>query len=327
MILICFGTRPEWLKVKPLVAKLNCKLLFTGQHTDLLKDVPFDFKLTLSSENYKERLNFVIGECLREFPNTEEFSHVLVQGDTATAFGCALAAFNQGTKVIHLEAGLRTRDLNNPFPEEGYRQMISRISSINLCPTDLARYNLESEGINGSYVVGNTVLDNLLPYKDKCKYGNKVLVTLHRRENHGNMAEWFQEISNLASEYPLLEFVLPLHPNPEVIRHKDLLKNVNVIAPMEHESLLNLLSECLLCITDSGGIQEEASFLNKKCIVCRLVTERSEGLETGHIILCKSPDLLTQCFYNIINDYEIQSECPFGDGHSSQKIKELLNEF
>mgnify|MGYP003138866453 CR=1 FL=1 len=210
----------------------------------------------------------------------------MVQGDTATSFGCALAAFNQGTKVIHLEAGLRTRDLNNPFPEEGYRQMISRISSINLCPTDLARYNLESEGINGSYVVGNTVLDNLLPYKDKCKYGNKVLVTLHRRENHGNMAEWFQEISNLASEYPLLEFVLPLHPNPEVIRHKDLLKNVNVIAPMEHESL-----------------------------------------ETGHIILCKSPDLLTQCFYNIINDYEIQSECPFGDGHSSQKIKELLNEF
>ena len=322
-ILLCFSTRPEWLKIKPLIKKLdNYKLLFTGQHPDLLKDIKVDYKITISeSEN---RLDQLISDCITQFPNGD-FDSVLVQGDTASAFACAIAAFNRQKKIIYLEAGLRSYDLNHPYPEEAYRQMIARISDVNLCPTELSRDNLISEKVNGiCHVVGNTVLDNLLPYKEKCEYTNKVLVTLHRRENHHWMSEWFEEINNIAKNNPELEFILPIHPNPNVQKHKHILTNINVVDPLSHEELLDILVKVKFVISDSGGLQEEGSFFNKKVIVCRKTTERPEGIETGHLYMCETPSDLTLLFELINKNYIVNNTCPYGDGESSQKIKEIL---
>jgi UDP-N-acetylglucosamine 2-epimerase (non-hydrolysing) len=325
MILLCFGTRPEWLKIKPLLSKLKSyKLLFTGQHMDLLKDIQVDYKININNNN--SRLDQIIADCLLQFPNGD-FDSVLVQGDTASAFGCALAAFHQCKKIYYLEAGLRSYNLEHPYPEEGYRQMISRLSHVNFCPTNLSKNNLTNEKTNGEcFVVGNTILDNLLEYKEKCTYANKVLVTLHRRENHHLMEKWFVEIDKLAKKYPNLEFILPIHPNPNVIRHKNLLQNVKVVEPLKYKDLLNLLVECKLVITDSGGLQEEGSFFNKKVIVCRKTTERPEAINTNHLHLCLSPSSLENIFDNLVIDYIINEDCPYGDGFSSDRIIKIINE-
>jgi UDP-N-acetylglucosamine 2-epimerase (non-hydrolysing) len=255
------------------------------------------------------------------------FDSVMVQGDTASAFACAIAAFNRQKKIYYLESGLRSYDLNHPYPEEGYRQMISRISDVNFCPTELSKQNLIKENVSGiCHVVGNTVLDNLLPYKDKCEYTNKVLVTLHRRENHHWMDEWFNKINNIAKENPDLEFILPIHPNPNVQKHKHILTNVNVIEPLTHSELLNILVKCKLVISDSGGLQEEGSFFNKKVIVCRKTTERPEGIDTGHLHICETPNQLYPLFNLVNNNYKINVDCPYGDGKSSQKIISKINE-
>lgn len=326
MILLCFGTRPEWLKIKPLIKELdNYKLLFTGQHPDLLKDIKVDYKININ-EN-QNRLDQVISDCLLQFPEGE-FDSVLVQGDTASAFACAIAAYHRKKKIIYLEAGLRSYDFDHPYPEEGYRQMIARLSDINLCPTEISKQNLINEKVKGNcYVVGNTVLDNLLPYKDKCEYTNKVLVTLHRRENHYQMDKWFIEVNKLAKNNPDLEFILPIHPNPNVQKHKHLLTKVQVIEPLEHSELLEILVKCKLVVSDSGGLQEEGSFFNKKVIVCRQATERPEAIETGHLYLCNSPKDLNYLFENLINNSYIYENCPYGDGKSSYKIKKIINDY
>ena len=324
-ILICFGTRPEWLKVKPLLETLNnYQLLFTGQHVDLLKDVCTDYKIKIN-EN-KNRLDQLVSDCLLQFPEGD-FDSVLIQGDTASAFACAVAAFHRKKTIYYLEAGLRSYNLGHPYPEEGYRQMISRISDVNLCPTSLSKGNLLNELASGnSYVVGNTVLDNLLPYKEKCEYGNKVLVTLHRRENHEHMSEWFEAVNDLAKQNSELEFILPLHPSPNVQRHKHLLNHINVLDPLPHSMLLDILVKSKLVISDSGGLQEEASFFNKKVIVCRQTTERPEGKNSGHLIMCQSPQELCGIFNNLEDNYEIKEKCPYGDGKSSIKVKKILDE-
>ena len=136
-ILLCFGTRPEWLKIKPLIRELdNYKLLFTGQHPDLLKDIKVDYRITISESN--NRLDQLISDCITQFPEGD-FNSVLVQGDTASAFACAIAAFNRQKKIVYLESGLRSYNLNHPYPEEAYRQMISRISDVNLCLKKIER--------------------------------------------------------------------------------------------------------------------------------------------------------------------------------------------
>jgi UDP-N-acetylglucosamine 2-epimerase (non-hydrolysing) len=325
MILLCFGTRPEWLKIKPLIKKLtNYKLLFTGQHIDLLNNLKVDYRIQIN--NNSNRLDQIIADCLLQFPN-EGYDSVLVQGDTASAFACALAAFNRNKKIYYLEAGLRSYNLEHPYPEEAYRQMISRLSDINFCPTSLSKQNLNNEKVNGEcYVVGNTILDNLVEYKNICKYKDKILITLHRRENHFWINEWFIKIDNLAKKYSHLEFVLPIHPNPNVIKHRDLLKNVKVVEPLPYDQLIELLIDCKLIITDSGGLQEEGSFFNKKVIVCRKTTERPEGINTGHLHLCPSPDNLENIFDNLIARYSINSECPYGDGYSSERVAKIINE-
>lgn len=325
-ILVCLGTRPEWLKIKPLINcldKINYDLFFTGQHEDLLKDINFDYNVDIINNN--NRLDDIISSCMINFPS-EKYDYVLVQGDTGSALGCALAGYNRKIKIIHLEAGLRTYDLEHPYPEESYRQIISRISSINLCPTDISYNNLLNEKVSGkTLIVGNTVLDNLVDLKEKSNYGIDVLVTLHRRENHDIMDKWFLELNLLSEKYPELNFILPIHPNPNVKKHEHILnKKIKVIDPLTHTDLINTLLNCRFVITDSGGIQEEATFLNKKSIVCRKTTERPEGIGSGHLFLCNETKDLQGLVYIINNDYYINSECPYGDGKSSKKIIEIL---
>jgi UDP-N-acetylglucosamine 2-epimerase len=204
--------------------------------------------------------------------------------------------------------------------------MISRISNINFTPTEISAENLSKERVSGSvYVVGNTVLDNLT----KCGYGvygNKIIVTIHRRENHDIIHEWFSEINKLAIQYPYYEFILPIHPNPNVRKHINLLTDVNVVEPMHHDKLIQILKDCRLIITDSGGLQEEGSFFNKKVIVCRKTTERPEGIATGHLHMCQSPAQLHQLFYDIEKYPFINEKCPYGDGNSSEIVKKIINE-
>jgi UDP-N-acetylglucosamine 2-epimerase (non-hydrolysing) len=202
-ILICFGTRPEWLKIKPLIKIMDrseYKLFFTGQHEDLLKEVDVDYKATIKEGS--NRLDEVVKGCL-DLPEGE-FRGVMVQGDTASAFACAIGAYHRGFRIYYLEAGLRSKSLKHPYPEEGYRQMIARISDVNFAPTQMAMVNLfEEKSLGDTWLVGNTVLDNLVDLAEPT-YGNKVLVTLHRRENHPIMHEWFKEVNDLAGQYPEL---------------------------------------------------------------------------------------------------------------------------
>lgn len=325
-ILLCFGTRPEWLKIKPLITIMNrseYKLLFTGQHTDLLKDVDVDYKININTSD--NRLDSIISSCMIQFP-LENFGGVLVQGDTASTFGCALAAFNRQLKIYYLEAGLRSYNLNHPYPEEGYRQMIARISDVNFSPTQVSANNLIKENVNGNiHVVGNSVLDNLVNFYD-ISYENFVLITLHRKENHHWMDNWFNELNKLAIANPYLEFILPIHPNPNVQKWKHLLTDVNVVEPLEHMNMIYHIKKCKFIISDSGGLQEEGSFFNKKVIVCRETTERPEGLYTGHLHLCKNPKDLKRLFENINNNPHIFEPCPYGDGNTSEIVLKILRD-
>jgi UDP-N-acetylglucosamine 2-epimerase (non-hydrolysing) len=328
MILVVYGTRPEYIKIKPLInefdsQKIKYKILFTGQHKDIAT-INSDFSIEMV-EMSNNRLDSIIKNCLSlKDEYFDGIDYIIIQGDTSTALGLAIAAFHRKIKIIHLEAGLRTFDFDNPYPEEMNRQLISRISDINFCPTQNNYENLKNENVNGkSFVVGNTVLDNLVEYKKHCEYTNKVLITLHRRENHSIISDWFFEINKLASINKHLEFILPLHPNPEVQKHKHLLKDVKIIEPLSHDELLKILVKTKIVITDSGGIQEECSFFNKKALVCRKTTERPESVGFTSFLI-DSPDNLFQEFNKHVNSFDIEYESPYGDGYSSKKIVEIL---
>lgn len=325
MLLLVYGTRPEWIKIKPLVdglkkEKADFKILFTGQHTNLV-DGEYDYKIDIGDNNIN-RLNNIFGNLfLSDDLELITPEYVLVQGDTASVCAIAIKYYNLGSKIIHLEAGLRTYDLNNPAPEEAYRQIVSRFACINLCPTKENANNLKNEKCSGSrYVVGNTVLDNIINIKTN--YKNKVLCTFHRRENIEQIKDWFTMLNLLAIVYSDIDFLLPIHPNPNILKYKGILTNVKVIDPLDHDELIDFLKDCKLVITDSGGIQEEASFLQKKTIVCRKTSERMAN--SGHLILCKSPNELQRLFNENINNFTINESCPYGDGKSVEKIIKIL---
>lgn len=325
MMLVSFGTRPEYIKMKSIIEHIPCKTLFTGQHNDLLKGIVVDYQIRI--DNFGEnRLNNIAGSILINplFDKIfRDIEYVMVQGDTTTAMAVALVAFHYEKKVIHLEAGLRTHNINNPFPEELNRQLISRMASLHLCPTITNKTNLIREGIDDSiiHVVGNTGLDNININNNI--YGNIVLITMHRRDNHQKMDKWFQEINKLAMTLSDIDFIIPLHPNPNVQKHKYLLTHVTVIAPVSHDEMINLIKKSKFIISDSGGLQEEASLLNKKIIICRKDTERPESLNR-HSFLCTSPKHLYQLATNINGDYVVNLPCPYGDGYAWKKIKKLI---
>jgi len=332
MILLTFGTRPEWIKIKPLVKvfkknRYPYRVLFTGQHSTLIpSDAEKNIHVSVSISDGANRLDSIVKSLMdkQKIWDRNDISKVLVQGDTTSAFALALAAFHRRIPVIHLEAGLRTYDLDNPYPEEFNRQAISRLARIHLCPTNLSSQNLFNEGIkDGVHVTGNTVLDNL---KDIVPtHSNIVPITMHRRENHHIMDLWFKQFEQLADKYTDLEFVFPMHPNPKVQKHKNLLNKVKVIDPLDYDSFIKLLAKSRLIISDSGGIQEESSFFKKRSIVCRKTTERIEGLGV-FFELCRHPEDLPDLFEQAISKKPIESDvlCPFGDGNSSNKIYNIL---
>lgn len=336
MLLITYGTRPEYLKIKPIVNQLynngyrdNYFVLFTGQHKNIAPSDIADGILECDYIISNNRLDHIIGNIIKSLDDffiiNEEikFTHVLVQGDTTSCLAISLATFHRKLKLIHLEAGLRTFNIDNPFPEEANRQLISKLASLHLCPTKLSKQNLVNENIRtDKYVVGNTALDNLIDYKKNITYQNKILITLHRRENHEIIDEWFNEINDLAKKHSNYRFIIPLHPNPEVHKHRDLLTNVEIVEPMNHTDLLQEIQSVKLVITDSGGIQEECSFLNKKCLVCRKTTERPEALNKTSFLI-KKPERLKKSFNYHIHRYDTilnNKTSPFGDGQSSKKI-------
>ena len=259
MIGIAFGTRPEWIKIKPVCQELSRRsvpftIIFTGQHKDLVTE---ENLLQLGANSVRtivlpstspkmSRLDSIASGILTE-DFTEGLSSVMVQGDTTSAFSVALAAFHRGIPVIHLEAGLRTYDLQQPFPEEANRQMISSIASLHLCPTDLAKENLLKEGRSKQskiVVTGNTALDNIRNIRPT---NNKsVLVTMHRRENHKDMKDWLLNIDTLAKNKPDYHFLIPLHPNPNVTKHRSVLKHVEVVEPMTHPELVDFLLPAIM---------------------------------------------------------------------------------
>ncbi len=323
-ILICFGTRPEYIKVKSLIENLpNIKTCFTGQHEDLLKNIKVDYKLSMNKELSENRLNNIFSNIFYfDIFNDIDFDYVMVQGDTSTACAIALSAFNHGKKVIHLEAGLRSCNLKDPFPEEMNRQVISRLADIHLCPTEFNKENLLKENVSGEiYVVGNTGLDNIS--KEGCEYNNQVLITMHRRDNHYNMDKWFEELEKVANKYSDIEFIIPLHPNPNVKKHKHIFKKVKVVEPMNHNDLIKYVKKCKFVISDSGGLQEECSYLNKKIIVCRKSTERPESIGT-HSFMCGEPELLEHLVDKINENYEVDKDCPYGNGKSWESIIKIL---
>jgi len=329
MILMSFGTRPEYIKIKPLIKEMRgripFKLLFTGQHTDLLSNVKDHDVMRLEIQDGPNRLDSIVTSVLNQDHIFEEVETVLVQGDTTSAFAIALAAFHRRVKVIHLEAGLRTYDRENPYPEEFNRQAVSRIADIHLCPTPDAAFNLSRELVSGSiHIVGNTVLDNLVDLE--ISKTNIVVITMHRRENHDKIAEWFEAFDNLARTYHgEYRFILPIHPNPNVQKHRDLLKYVEVIEPVPYDKFLRLLASSAYVISDSGGLQEETAFMGKRSIVCRKVTERPEGLG-DFSVLCAEPLDLFELFIDMIHKPDPTSKCPYGDGRSAQKIVAILKE-
>lgn len=319
MILIAYGTRPEWIKLKPLIEilKKHTKIcvLYTGQQKDIGL---FEYDKNIIIKDGTNRLNNIITSIL-DSDIFDNITHVIVQGDTASAFAIALSAYNAGIPISHIEAGLRTYDYKNPYPEESYRQMISSISSYHFCPTETDYKNILRERKNGkAFVVGNTVIDTL-PELPIC-YDNCVLVTMHRRENLSEIKNWFTEIEKLAVNYPQLEFVIPLHPNVIIQKYSSIFQKVKIVSPMKHQSLLEFISKCKFIISDSGGIQEEAAFYNKKIFICRKVTERPAKNQ----ILIKEPRLLEKYFKKEINNYFIKEKCPFGDGTTSQKICDIM---
>jgi len=329
MMLICFGTRPEYIKIKPILdvfkGEIPYKILFTGQHTDLLAHIEGDIT-RLKIKDGENRLDSIVSSIMNQCHVFENVSSVMVQGDTTSAFGVALAAFHRQIPVLHLEAGLRTYDLAHPYPEEFNRQAISRLASVNLCPTARDFSNIAKEHVPGKrFVVGNTVLDNLVHLKPSSS--NNVIVTMHRRENHHWMDEWFTAIDDIASKNPDLSFILPLHPNPHVSKHRSLLKHVNVVDPVPYDEFMQMIASCKLAITDSGGLQEELSFFNKLCIVCRKKTERKMGIGTFSF-LCMSPAKLHDLFDNVNRSYQMAEgiPSPYGDGYSAQRILKLIKD-
>lgn len=327
-VAIFYGTRPEYLKLKniiKLIPKKKRDVFYVGQHDKLVTNNLYTKKINVQKKtSTKKRLDIIISEILKKV-DLNKYENVIIQGDTATTFAVAIAAFNSNKKIIYVESGLRSYDYQNPFPEEGYRQIISRICTINLAPTELSKKNLKLEKVKGKIIVtGNTGLDNILKLRKKSKYKNIVLVTLHRRENISIIPKWFSEINLIAKKFNNLKFILPLHANPKIQKYQNLLSNVNVVNHLDHQKLSSILINCKFVITDSGGIQEEASFLNKKVIVCRKTTERPEGIKSGHLHICKKTEFLNELVVKINKNYKIKTKCPYGNGKSSLFIVKYL---
>lgn len=352
MYLFVIGTRPEAIKICPIILKFKekkvpYKVLLTGQHTTLVDEVMkiFDIKVdyNLNIMKKSQSLGYIISSIMSELDKifaTQEFSHVIVHGDTTTAMASALCAFQNRIKIIHIEAGLRTKNLHTPFPEEANRRIISVLSDVSFIPTEDNYNNLVLENNKSAkFVVGNTIIDAIEIIIKKYKLPNDIinekfiLLTTHRRENIEHMKDIFSAIDNIANKFKI-NVVLPMHPNPEIRKIFDeTVKNnkyIKVIEPQNYVNFCNLLIQCELIVTDSGGVQEEASHLKKPIIILREETERQEAVNGGNAILVGTDKIkIEKSISSILEKKKAQnkgSESIFGNGDTCEKIYEILKD-
>lgn len=361
-ILTVFGTRPEAIKMCPLVLELkrnseiDCKVCLTGQHREMLKQVMDafgvveDYNLDIMKD--RQTLTTITTSILKKMEDVlleDRPDVVLVHGDTTTSYAAALAAFYQKISVGHVEAGLRTGDIYSPFPEEMNRLLTDRISTYYYAPTEKNKQNLVQEGINNNiYVTGNTVID-AFKYTVKTDYvfadaildaidynsHKVVVVTAHRRENLGEpLKNICNAIAELAKEYPEVIFVYPVHLNPAVreVAFSILseIDNVRLIDPINVLDMHNLMARSYMVMTDSGGIQEEAPHFGKPVLVLRTETERPEAVEAGtvKVVGVETETIITEA-KKLFDDYGVYNSMaravnPYGDGHASERIVAAL---
>ena len=372
-IMLVFGTRPEAIKMAPLVHRLRMEpnhfdvlICVTGQHRDMLDQVLRIFEITpdidLNVMNQGQDLfdiTSLILMGLRDVFSKHQPDAVLVHGDTTTTLATALAAFYSRVPIGHVEAGLRTFDIDAPFPEEFNRQVVSKVTRWHFTPTDISRDNLLAEQVSPASitVTGNTVIDALFwvltridsdsgrrvaleailhsSLSFQWKYEKFVLVTGHRRENFGGgFLQICSAIQHLARLYPMVHFVYPVHLNPNVRKPVNeilsSLDNVHLIDPLEYEPFIYLLKHAYLVLTDSGGIQEEAPSLGKPVLVMRDVTERPEAVEAGTVELVGANEKrIVDSVSRLLDDdahYQRMSRAhnPYGDGNACGRIVEAL---
>jgi len=363
--LIVFGTRPEAIKMSPLIKALEAeqahfetKVCITAQHREMLDqvldffEITPDYDLNLMQPNQNlYHLTAIIIEKLK--PVLEDFQpdYVFVHGDTTTTMAASIAAFYSGAKICHVEAGLRTFDKRNPFPEELNRSLTGRIADLHFAPTAAAEANLLKENTpsNSIQVTGNTVIDALLFSVDKLKHQanqnqeiqhiknlidtdkKMILVTGHRRENHGKgFEEICQALKHIAQTNPDIQIVYPVHLNPNVktpVHHfLNGLDNVFLIDPLSYPSFVWMMEKSHIILTDSGGIQEEAPSLGKPVLVMRNTTERPEAVDAGTVILVgTNPERLISETQRLLDDKQhyiqmVRKHNPYGNGDASQRI-------
>lgn len=358
-IAVIFGTRPEAIKLCPVVLALkedpafDCKVCVTGQHKEMLYQVLDVFGVKPDVDLQLMRPNQTLGgltsraiASLDEYLSIEKPDIVMVQGDTTTVLAGALAAFYHHIPIAHVEAGLRTGNLESPWPEEANRVLTTRLAKWHFCPTENNKNNLQKEGVNPAdiYVTGNTVIDALLLAKKKVKVEGEqwngkrsVLLTGHRRENFG---EGFEHICNairkLAIEFPDVEFVYPVHLNPNVRepvnRILSGLGNVSLIEPQPYLPFVKLMNEAYLILTDSGGVQEEAPSLGKPVLVMRDTTERPEAVTAGtvKIVGTQADDIYRETKTLLTDEVAYRQMAaavnPYGDGKAVERIVKILKE-
>lgn len=365
--LIIFGTRPEAIKMAPLVKAFQketedfeTRVCVTAQHREMLDQVltffeitpEYDLDLMKPNQNLYNLTATIISEMkavLEEF----EPDFVYVHGDTTTTMAAGIAAFYSGAKVCHVEAGLRTHDKRSPFPEEVNRQVTSRLADFHFSPTETSKANLVNENIvaNQIQVTGNTVVDALLFSANKVKNftspaiealkasvdvsKNIILITGHRRENHGQGFENIcKALKTIALKNKDVELIYPVHLNPNVKapvhKHLATIANIHLIEPLAYPEFVWLMSMSYLIITDSGGIQEEAPSLGKPVLVMRSTTERPEAVEAGTVILVGTDVQKiideTQQLLDDASHYEAMSRThnPYGDGKACHRIVEFI---
>jgi UDP-N-acetylglucosamine 2-epimerase (non-hydrolysing) len=367
-VLVVIGTRPEAIKMAPVIialkkdARFSCELCVTAQHREMLDQVlhifqvepTYDLNLMLKGQSIENIIEKAIPK-LSEVYRQASPDVILVHGDTATTLCGSLSAFLHKIPIGHVEAGLRSGNLMAPWPEEGNRRIVSSISSIDFAPTELAKENLiaENKDTKSIYVTGNTIVDALLSQKKRLdlvklqKYYHSIvedfnpenksyiLITAHRRENFGSgIRDICLSIQNICDRKENIEFIWPVHPNPEISKvvYNLLGKNkrIHLIEPQDYDEFLYLMSISYLILSDSGGVQEEAPSLGKPVLLMRDETERPEALSSGCVTLVGSnPSTITEKTIELIDNKEKYMEMaksvnPFGDGTAALKIADAL---
>ena len=358
-VMIVFGTRPEAIKMCPLVIEMKKRVgiktvvCVTGQHRQMLDQVLDTFHVTPDHDlgiMKAEQTLFDITTCILERIRTvlaaEAPDLVLVHGDTSTTFATALSCFYLGIPVGHVEAGLRTYDIKSPFPEEFNRQAVGIVSAYNFAPTRRAADNLLKEGKrpDSVFITGNTVIDAMRhtvrddythPELEWAERGRFIFITAHRRENLGEpMHRMFRAIRRVLDEHPDCRAVYPIHMNPAVRKAAEAefggCDRIHIIEPIEVFDCHNFEARCYLCLTDSGGIQEECPSYGKPVLVMRDTTERPEGVEAGTLRLVGADErAIYDNFTELLDDraaYERMSRAsnPYGDGFASRRIADII---